>query len=445
MSLTRRSFLSTSLGTGLSALSFPAIAFSNQSPNERIRVGVMGTSRNSIGGDGRGTHLAAQFAQQENTEVAYVCDVDSRNVGKAIEAVSKHQTKPPAGVGDFRRILDDESVDVLVIAAPDHWHGPATILGCNAGKHVYVEKPCGHNPAEGELMVEAANKHKRHVQVGTQRRSWPAIREAIQRLHDGEIGEVTTALAYYYNNRSSIGHGKQVPVPEWLDWNLWQGPAPRTPYRDNIVHYNWHWFWKWGTAELGNNGVHTIDVCRWGLGADYPTSLGCGGNQNALDDDRETPTETDVTYAFPGESFIRWQGHSCRPRTKDDPEEEIRFEGTQGDLTIHGGTYTIIDRDGKQLDKKSGRGGDMDHIKNLIDTIRGNDKLNCPIEEGHKSTLLCHLGNISYRLGKPITGLDPKTGKFPAGMRTVKPSATPQEVQKLWSREYEPGWEPKVG
>ncbi|HSG69206.1 MAG TPA: Gfo/Idh/MocA family oxidoreductase [Planctomycetaceae bacterium] len=429
----------------MSALSFQAIAFANQSPNERIRVGVMGTSRNSIGGDGRGTHLAAQFAQQENTEVVYVCDVDSRNVGKAIEAVSKHQTKPPAGVGDFRRILDDQSVDVLVIAAPDHWHGPATILGCNAGKHVYVEKPCCHNPAEGELMVEAANKHKRHVQVGTQRRSWPAIREAIQRLHDGEIGDIRCAQAYYYNNRPSIGHGKPVPVPEWLDWDLWQGPAPRTPYRDNIVHYNWHWFWNWGTAELGNNGVHTLDVCRWGMGADYPYNVSCGGDNDELDDDRETPTSTLANFSFSNWTSIYWHGYSCEPRTKGDREEDICFIGSKADLKIQGGTYTIIDRDGKQLDKKSGRGGDMDHIKNLIDTIRGNDKLNCPIEEGYKSTLLCHLGNIAYRLKKEIFCLDPKTGKISHDSYRSEGSATPQEVQKLWSREYEPGWEPKVG
>lgn len=217
---TRRQFLAKSSQAVLTAgvaSSLPLGTFQSfaGSANERIRVGVMGTSRNSIGGDGRGTTLATEFAKQLNTEVAYVCDVDERNVGKAIESVSQFQDQPIKGVADFRHILDDNSVDVLVIATPDHWHGPAAIFGAQAGKHIYVEKPCCHNPAEGEMMLAAATANRTQMQVGTQRRSHPALRDAISRLHAGEFGKAESAECYYFNARESIGTGK--PNPPFLN------------------------------------------------------------------------------------------------------------------------------------------------------------------------------------------------------------------------------------
>jgi predicted dehydrogenase len=353
-------------------------------------------------------------------------------VAKAIEAVAARQSNPPQGIGDFRKILDDPKVDAIVIAAPDHWHAPATILACAAGKHVYVEKPCSHNAREGELMVAAARKHQRVVQLGTQRRSWPGLIEGIDKLHNGAIGRVISARCYYFNNRSSIGRGTEKPVPEWLDYALWQGPAPERPYRDNTLHYNWHWFWHWGTGELGNNGVHMIDVARWGLQVDYASRVMCLGGKFRYDDDQETPDTGTAIFDF-GDKQIVWENRSWTARTKLDPDYDIGFFGDKGSLVIRGGAYAVYDLEGKEIDKGSGSGGDTTHQQNFLDAIREHKAPHAEIEEGFKSSLLCHVGNISGRLGHAVT-LDPQTHQI-----VDDPAAA-----QLWSREYRSGWEPKV-
>ena len=300
--VSRRTFTQTSAlaGATIAAYHTSVEIAQAESAAETVTLAVMGVN-------GRGTALARGFAGQPNCQVAYACDVDSRAVNKALGALEGQSLKAK-GEGDFRKALNDDAVDALVIAAPDHWHAPAGIMACKAGKHVYVEKPCSHNAREGELLVEAARKYKRTVTMGTQRRSWPGIMEGIEKVRGGEIGIVHFSRAWYNNRRGGIGKGKKVATPDWLNWDLWQGPAPRTDYRDNIVHYNWHWLWRWGTGELGNNGVHALDLSRWGMGVDYPVRVASSGGRWRWEDDQETPDTHIVSYDFPGKKTIAWEG-----------------------------------------------------------------------------------------------------------------------------------------
>ena len=424
--INRRRFLEVTAASSL-ALGLPETAPRAQAlgANDKLLVGVMGMG-------GRGTSLAKTFEQQPNVEVVYVCDVDKRRAGASVDEVATVKGQRPQAVQDFRRILDDKAVDVLVIATCNHWHAPAAILGCAAGKHVYVEKPCSHNPREGELMVAAARKHDRRVQMGNQRRSWPKIIESIERLRAGVIGRVYFAQAWYTNLRPSIGRGREAPVPEWLDYALWQGPAPHRPFRDNYLHYNWHWFWHWGNGELGNNGVHTIDLCRWGLGVDYPIQVVSAGGRYRYEDDQETPDTHIVSFTFPDRKSITWEGLSCS-RLPDGRSADVLFIGETGSLAIGGGGYTIYDPKGQEVRRVDGPGGDTVHIVNFLDAIRGSARLNSAIDEGHKSTLLCHLGNIAHRSGRALR-CDPKDGHI----------LDDKDAAALWTREYAKGWEPKV-
>ncbi len=396
------------------------------SPGEKVVMGIMGVN-------GRGAAIANGMMAAKNTEVAYICDVDTRAAIRVGQLVGEKQGKQPKVVGDFRRILDDAGIDVLVVAAPNHWHAPATILGCSAGKHVYVEKPCSHTPEEGELAVQAARKHQRIVQMGTQRRSWPGIVEGITKIHEGAIGNVLYSRTWYNNRRGSIGHGKISEVPDWLDWRLWQGPAPDRPFKDNVVHYNWHWHWHWGNGELGNNGVHGIDVARWGLQVEYPIRVTAGGGKYRHDDDQETPDTMMVTFDFPEQKTLTWEGLSWSPLGPHDTGFGVSFHGTEGSLVIRNNGYTIYDMKQGEVASGSGAAGDSDHFADFLDAVRTGRLPNADIEKAHQSTLLCHLGNIAYRTSSVLT-TDPSNGRI---------QGNPQ-AESLWSREYAPGWEPKV-
>jgi predicted dehydrogenase len=417
--LDRRTFLGAAATVALGPRALGA--------NDSIRVGVVGTG-------GRGTQHAVGFSKREGVTVAFVCDVDKRRAEQAAAAVEKAGAKAPEPVTDFRKILDDKSIDIITIATCNHWHAPAAILACAAGKHVYVEKPCSHNPREGELMVEAARKHRRHVQMGNQRRSWVTVMQAVEEIRKGAIGKAYYSRSWYSNVRPSIGRGKEGPPPAGLDFELWQGPAPRRPYKDNILHYNWHWFWHWGNGELGNNGVHSIDLCRWGLGVDYPVRVTSSGGRYHFDDDQETPDTHVVSFEFAGGKQILWEGLSSNKYGLSPEGFGISYHGTEGTLVLTGNAFKILDRNNKELRKVEGAGlDDGEHFQNLVDAIRNGAKLNSEIEEGHKSTLLCHLGNIAHRTGRALR-CDPKDGKVLGDA----------EAMKLWTREYAPGWEPKV-
>ena len=423
--LNRRQFIkSTSQATGAAVLaSSPIIGRAQSTPSNRIVVGVMGL--------GRGMAHVNNALALKDVEVAAVCDIDQTRVDRALSAVKAKNWDRAKGVTDFRRMLDNKDIDAIMIATCNHWHAPATILACSAGKHVYVEKPGSHNPHEGEMMVAAARKNNRVVQMGNQRRTWPAIIEAIERVKGGDIGKVTYARSWYNNARGSIGKGKQVPVPEHLNYDIWQGPAPERPYKDNLVHYNWHWHWHWGNGELGNNGIHALDLCRWGLDVEYPLRVTYNGGRFHFDDDQESPDTGTAVFDF-GEKGASWECSSCLPR-KDEKHDFVRFYGNKGTLAINGSGYRILDLQGNEIEKQSGEGGDRAHMKNLFDCIRSGETPNSEIEIGQKSTLMCHLGNMAYRTGSMVH-FDP----------TKKQIIDNQAAEALWARDYRPGWEPIV-
>ena len=381
----------------------------------------------------RGLGHIRGFLGVEDVEVTYVCDVDSNRMKRAQTEVAKKQKAPAKGVTDFRRILEDPSVDALSIAAPNFWHAPATILACAAGKHVYVEKPGSHNAAEAGLMVAAARKHDRRVQMGNQRRSYSKVAEAMQRLREGVIGKLYVGRCWYANTRPSIGRGKLVGVPGYLDYGLWQGPVPERPYKSNLVHYNWHWHWDYGGGEMANNGVHSLDLVRWGLGVDLPVKATFGGGRFHHDDDQETPDTGEAVFDF-GHCTAIWSGSSCHRRSWEQ-NPFAAFYGDGGSLVLSGGnSYTIYDPKGKEVDKQGAPGGDVPHFANFIESIRGDAKLNAEIGDAQKSTMLCHLSNIAYRTARTVE-YDPDTRQM---------VNTSKEAGALWSRTYRKGWEPQV-
>ncbi|MEJ7676891.1 MAG: Gfo/Idh/MocA family oxidoreductase [Segetibacter sp.] len=447
MDNSRRNFIKNT-SKGVAAVSFGAVlpGFGAKSyaniigANDRIRVVSMGVNS-------RGLAVGTNFARQKNCEVVYCCEVDTRASDKFIDAVEKVQNKRPAAAPDFRKALEDKNVDVLIVTAPDHWHAPAAILACQAGKHVYLEKPCSHNPNEGELVVKAAKKHNRILQMGNQRRSWPNVISAIVELQAGVIGRPYFAKTWYTNNRPSIGKGKEVEVPSWLNYDLWQGPAPRQPYHDNVIHYNWHWFWNWGTGEALNNGTHMVDLARWGLGVDYPRRVSSAGGRYRYQDDWQTPDTQVINLEFNNNTCITWEGRSCNGKSVEDNSVGVIFYGDTGSLLIESGnSYKIYDLENKlvkevknnyTIDARnlSDPAQDLDalHIENFLDGIRNGTKVNSNIVSGHQSTLLVQLGNIALRSGRTLN-IDPKNGHI----------LNDNDAMKYWSRKYQPGWEPKV-
>jgi len=434
----RRRFVKTASSAALGLIAARAPLFAKGSPSEKVVVCVMGLN-------GRGTVLAKTFAKTANAEVAAVCDVDTAVLAKAAATVTEAQGKQVKSIADFRRALDDKSVDALVIAAPDHWHAPAAILAMSAGKHVYVEKPCGHNAREGELLVEAQRKHGRVVQMGTQQRSAPRSIEVVNAIRDGLIGKPYLARAWYANTRAAIGRGKSAPVPANLDYELWQGPAPHTPYHDNVIHYNWHWFRRWGTGEIANNGTHEIDVCRWALGVDRCTRVTSTGGRYHFDDDWEFPDTQEAAFEFPGGKTIIWEGQSCNGLNTYGRSRGTAILGTTGSVVMDRDGYVVYDLKNQvvkqNLAAQAADGlnisadDDMTnlHIANFVDAVRTGATLHQPIEEGAKSVLLCHLGNIAQWTGRALR-VDPATGHIQGD----------DAAMAFWQREYAPGWAPTV-
>ena len=410
--------------------------------NDRIHVATIGLN-------GRGNSMSGTFASQKNTEVSCVCDVDSRTIPGAIKKIMEaKQINTPRSQKDCRKVLEDKSIDAIYIATPDHWHAPLTIMGCQAGKHVYVEKPLSHNPREGEIAIAAARKYDRVVQMGAQRRSAPVLTEGIEQLHKGIIGRVYFAKTWYTNNRKPT-FLKPGNIPVELNYDLWQGPAPRVPFKEGLIHYNWHWFWNWGTGEALNNGTHEVDVARWGLGVDFPTRVSSVGGRYQYKDDWETPDIQVITMDYPGRVSLMWENRSSNGRKIEGSDRGIIFYGDNGSLDTGGNEYKVYDLSGKLIKevkssmKEEGIQGrntaspslglDSLHVMDFLDAIRNNRRPNCDVELGHKSCVAMQLGNIAWRLGRDLK-IDPKNGHIIGDT----------DAQKLWRREYEKGWEPKI-
>lgn len=434
--MNRRNFIKqTSVAAaGLTILNFPLSG--KGAPSNKVVIAVMGLN-------GRGAYHAAKFAEIAGVEVAYLCDVEDGALNKGLDAL-KGKPRKPTVEKDIRKLVTRTDFDALVIAAPDHWHAPATLLGLANGKHVYVEKPCSHNPHESELLITAQSKYGKLVQVGSQRRSFPTLINAVKEVKGGIIGEPYMAKSWYTNARKPIGVGKTVNVPPTLDFNLWQGPAPREAYRDNLVHYNWHWFWNWGTGESCNNGNHEIDCCRWFLDVDFPTKVTSAGGRYAYTDDWETPDTQIASFEFGDKKVITWEGRSCNSFRVEDSGRGFIIYGTKGTLVnLGGGDYKIYDGSNKLIkevapdleidpnDPVSASGeADMYHLNNFVESIRGDATINAPITEAHKSVVLCHLANIAQRTGSTLH-CDPRNGHIVGN----------EAAANLWRREYEKGWE----
>lgn len=420
--LNRRTFVLSSAAAGLALASNVQAA---QQP-DKVRIGVIGTG-------GRGTGLCNTFQSQPGVEIVAVCDVDQARAERAAGVVQKasNATEGPKVYQDLRRVLDDRSIQAVVIATCNHWHAPAAILACKADKHVYVEKPVSYTPREGEMLLAVARKFKKHVQMGNQRRSWPTMVQAMERLRKGDIGPVYFGESWYQNNRPTIGVGKEADVPKGLDYALWQGPAPTRPFKSNYLHYNWHWFWHWGNGELGNNGVHILDLLRWGMNLDYPTRVTSSGGRYRYDDDQQTPDTHIVNFEFEGKKQIQWEGLSCSKQ----PQRVYHslFHGNDGTMAISDTSYIIYDTAGKEKETVKQTTGDPLHANNFLNAIRTGERLSSDVEEAHKSTLLCHLGNIAHRTGRTLR-CDPKNGHILGD----------KEAEAYWTREYNREWEPTV-
>jgi len=445
---TRRNFISkTILGSAAVAMSSSVMGMPASSyrriigANDRINVAIAGLGRR-LGG-----YYEPIGKKEANVNLLYLCDVMESQRTRALQNFSEHIDYKPKLENDIRKVIEDPKVDVLINATPDHWHTPGSIMALKAGKNVYVEKPCSHNMNENELLVQAAKKYDKVVQMGNQQRSSAHTVEIIREIHNGIIGKPYKAVAFYTNSRGEVPVQKKAPVPQGLDWELWQGPAPRRDYTEETWNYNWHWYgWEYGTAEAGNNGTHELDVARWALSVDFPLHVEVdAAKRHFANDGWEMYDTMEATFRFPGDKIIKWDGKSRNGYdTYGGNGRGTIIYGSEGSVFVNRENYTLYDRSGKIIKSSNsgsteggtalGGGGDTStaHMINFFDTIRGKTTLNAPIEDASISMAMVHYSNIASRIGKGFS-IDDKTG-----------SMFDRDAMKLWGRNYEPGWELKI-
>ncbi len=438
--ITRRDFLDKSVkGTAAVAAAATAKSYGQiLGSNDRLHFAIIGLNSRAY------AHLAALKANKSAARVAYVCDVDTAILAKFATTAGQAMGDAPRTEQDFRQVLAVKEVDAVTIATPDFWHTHMAIAALQAGKHVYVEKPCSHNPAEGALLVEAQRRYGKLVQMGTQQRSSPHTIEIVEKIHGGLIGRAYFAKAWYSNVRKSIGYGKEVPVPATLDWDLWQGPVPRRPYQDNLHPYNWHWFRTYGTGESLNNGTHEVDVCRWALGVDYPQRVAATGGRYQYKDDWQFYDTLVTSFTYP-DTMISWEGKSCQGAKYYNRDRGTTVLGTNGTVLVDRDGYEIYDwkgnktgefKTGKQTSSTDLMGSDSMtelHFANLIAGIRKGEKLNAPVAVGNVAVTMLQLSNIAWEMKRELL-LDTADGKIQKD----------PEAMKMWGREYEKGWAPRI-
>jgi predicted dehydrogenase len=449
--MNRREFLSRTQTTGLSAaagltLLGNAASVRATPANERIVLAVVGVR-------GRGSDLSRGFCQRGDCRIAYVCDVDSRLFASRAKMVAEAQGgKAPQCVQDFRKALDDRSVDAVIVATPDHWHVPAALWSCQAGKDVYVEKPLSHNAWEGRRLVQAARKYRRVVQVGTQNRSAAYNLAAKKYIAEGKLGRVHFCRIYNQKEWGNFTLAPEGDPPQGFDWDMWNGPAPECRYNAAYID-NWHHLWRYSGGDMANDASHQIDLARWVLGLEHPTSVYSMGGRWDSTGAAETPDTQTTIWEFPG-MMVNFELTLYTPymlkispliRQATDkypywPQCATRIEvyGSEGLMYLgrHGGGWQVFTRpklqEGVLKDQCKGKFPDPEHKQNFVECIRSRQRPNADVEEGHRSALWIHYGNISYRLGGQKLTIDPKTDEIvdnPAAMQLFRRKA----YRKPWS------------
>ena len=416
----RRQFIGTLAG-GLALVATASLRrTANAAPNDRVRHAVIG-----LGSQGR--RHARTFDALPDCDVVAVCDVDPE---RRAQAISELAPSTPKAMEHFMEVLDDVSIDSVSVATPDHWHVPIALAALDAGKHVYVEKPCCHNVHEGNVLLAAVAKTGKCVQHGTQSRSGAGIQDGIKFLQDGKLGTVRLAKAINHQLREPIGRAPVSDPPPGVDYDLWLGPAPEHPFTQNRWHYNWHWFWDYGTGDMGNDGVHQLDVARWGLGAGVPEKVIASGGQLFYEDDHETPDTQLVTFDY-GDRHLVYEMRLWTDYNLEGHNNGVVFYGDNGTMDI-GRNGVEVTMKGEPT-QKIGGGADIDeNFRNFIACVKADDPsgLNAPMSEGVVSATLCHFGNIGTRLGR-VLQYDAKVGTFKGD----------EEATKMLSRTYRKGYE----
>ena len=447
MNTSRRSFIkktaTAAAGIGLvgTANAMSAKSYRNIiGANDRIHIAIQGLGRRYSG------FIDGIALKENNVRLQYLCDVMPSQLEKAHVKVSEKIDYKIKSEEDIRNIINDKNIDAIFMATPDHWHTPGAIMAMQAGKHVYLEKPCSHNPHENELVVAAQKKYDKIVQMGNQQRSSLESQEIISEIHNGVIGDVYKAVAFYTNGRGKVPIPLKATTPQGLNWDLFQGPSPRKEYTHDTWNYNWHWYgWDFGTAEMGNNATHELDIARWALDVKYPEYVDVIANKRQFKNDGwEMYDQMEATFTFANNRIIQWDGDSRNAYKKYGRGRGTIIYGSKGLVFVDRGGYELYNLKGKLIkEQKSGKsegglvlggGGNLTtrHVTNFFDAIRGKEKLTSSIEVGAVSQMLTHYANIAYRINKGFN-VDENSGKI-----------FDRDAMKLWSRTYEPGWEPKI-